>query len=279
MRFTKLHGAGNDFIVVDGRDAERDWAKLAAAICDRHIGAGADGLLVVHESKAADLRMALYNADGSAAEMSGNGIRCFVKFVVERNLARLSDGALTVETLAGPLRVEATLTDGRVTAARAGMGRPRFAPQDVPVAVEAEPPLLDVPLAVDGETLSVACISMGNPHAVHFIESPVDEYPLATVGPKVERHELFPSRVNFEVARVLSRDRIEVRTWERGVGETLACGTGACAVMVAAQLLGRVDQRAEVRELGGALVLEWDGEGEVFLTGPVEQVYEGDWPD
>ena len=279
MRFTKLHGAGNDFLIVDGHERERDWAQLASRICDRHFGVGADGLLVALPSEAADLRMRLFNADGSEAEVSGNGLRCFVKFAVERGLAALDDGAMTVETLAGVLRAEATVIAGRVELVRLNMGRPRFAPQEIPVAIEAEPPLTDLSLDVDGQSLSVTCLSMGNPHAVLFSEQPVAEYPLETIGPKVEVHPLFPQRVNFEVARVLGRDRIETRVWERGVGLTLACGSGASAVLVAARLQDLVDDRAEVRLPGGTLTLEWDGQGEVFLTGPAEEVFEGEWPE
>ena len=279
MRFTKLHGAGNDFLIVDGHERERDWAKLASRICDRHCGVGADGLLVALPSEAADLCMRLFNADGSEAEVSGNGLRCFVKFAVERGLAALDDGAMTVETLAGVLRAEATVDTGRVELVRLNMGRPRFAPQEIPVAIEAEPPLTDLSLDVDGQTLSVTCLSMGNPHAVLFSEQPVAEYPLEAIGPKVEVHPLFPQRVNFEVARVLGRERIETRVWERGVGLTLACGSGASAVLVAARLQNLVGDRAEVLLPGGTLTLEWDGQGEVYLTGPAEEVFEGEWPE
>ena len=279
MKFTKLHGAGNDFLIVNGRERDQDWQKMAKRICDRHFGVGADGLLIALPSDAADLRMQLFNADGSEAEVSGNGLRCFVKYAVERGLATLRDGAMTVETLAGVLRAEATLTDGRVELVRLGMGRPRFAPQEIPVATEAEPPLKDLSLEVDGQSLAVTCLSMGNPHAVHFWQQPVEEYPLEAVGPKVEHHPLFPERINFAVARVLARDRIEVRVWERGVGLTLACGSGASAVLVAARLQDLADERAQVRLPGGTLTLEWDGEGEVYLTGPAEEVFEGEWPE
>lgn len=279
MRFTKLHGAGNDFLVIDARSLERDWEEVARRICDRHTGVGADGILLVLPPEQADVRMRLFNSDGSEAEISGNGLRCFVKYVVERGIASLHDGALAIETLAGVRTVDATLVGGRVEAVRAGMGRPRFAPDEVPVAIEAQPPLLNVPLDVDGATVTVSCISMGNPHAVHFTSEPVDAYPLETIGPKVEHHPLFPQRVNFEVARVLARDRIESRTWERGAGITLACGSGACAVMVAARLLNLADSPAEVREPGGPLTLEWDGGGEVYLSGPAVEVFEGEWPE
>ena len=279
MKFTKLEGTGNDFIVIDARDLALDWSALAIAMCDRHYGAGADGLLLVRTSDDADARMRLFNADGSEAEMSGNGLRCFVKYCVERDIVPAKDGGVTVETLAGVLTTLATIVDGRVQAVRIGMGRPRFAPQEIPMAVEVAAPVQDYPLAAAGRTIPVTCLSMGNPHAVLLTDEEVARYPLAEVGPQVERHELFPNRVNFEVARVIARDRIEARTWERGVGETLACGTGASAVMVAARLHGAVDQAVELVQPGGTLVLEWDGEGEVALTGPAEEVFEGEWPD
>ena len=279
MKFTKLHGAGNDFVLVDARSLDRDWAKLAIAVCDRHFGVGADGLLLVLPSETADLRMRMYNPDGSEAEQCGNGVRCFVKYAIERSLVSLQEGAMTVQTAAGVLTTQATVTEGRVDSVRVAMGRPRFAPQEIPVAVEAEPPLTDLSLEVDGQTLAVTCLSMGNPHAVLSWTQPVDAYPLEMIGPKVERHPLFPNRVNFEVARVLSRDRIEARVWERGAGATLACGSGAAAVMVAARLQDLVDERAEVRLPGGTLTLEWDGKGEVYLTGPAVEVFAGEWPE
>lgn len=279
MRFAKLHGAGNDFIVVDGHGIERDWSALAEAICHRHFGAGADGLLVALPSETAAVRMLLFNADGSEAEMSGNGVRCFAKYVVETGIAAPEDDTLAVETGAGRIVVR-LLREGRsVTGATVDMGRPRLAPRDIPVAVERGPPVLDLPVEVNGAAYAVSCVSMGNPHAVHFVQTPVADFPLATVGPRIEHHPLFPARVNFEVARVLDRGHIESRTWERGVGETLACGTGACAIMVAASLHGLVDREVEVHEPGGTLRLDWDGEGPVFLSGPAVFVYSGEWPD
>jgi diaminopimelate epimerase len=278
VKFTKLHGAGNDFLVIDARGVERDWARLSAAICERNLGAGADGLLLIEDSSAADLRMVLYNADGSEAETSGNGLRCFVKYAVDHGLAHLRDGAITVETLAGVSKAEASVRDGFVQSVRVSMGRPRFEAQEIPVAIEAKAPLKDVSLDVDGRRLNVTCVSMGNPHAVEFVPA-VDAYDLHSLGPQVEHHALFPARVNFSIARVIDRAHIESRTWERGVGETLACGTGASAVMVAARLHGLADARVELTQPGGTLVLEWDGDGEVFLTGPAVEVYTGEWPD
>ena len=281
MRFAKYHGAGNDFILVDGRGAERDWPALARAICQRNLGAGADGLIVALPSQTAAARLRLFNADGSEAEMSGNGVRCFARFVVEEGIARPEGDSLAVETGAGPIvvRLRRRPDGGGVGGATVDMGPPRLAPRDIPVAVEAAPPILDLALLVDDAVYSVSCVSMGNPHAVHFVQTPVADFPLREVGPRVEHHPLFPARVNFEVARVLDRGHVESRTWERGVGETQACGTGACAIMVAARLRGLVDDEVEVRGPGGVLTLRWPGEGSVFLSGPAEFVYRGEWPD
>jgi len=281
LRFAKYHGAGNDFILVDGRGAERDWPALARAICQRNLGAGADGLIVALPSQTAAARLRLFNADGSEAEMSGNGVRCFARFVVEEGIAQPEGDDLHVETAAGPIvvRLRRRPDGGGVVGATVDMGPPRLAPRDIPVAVEAAPPILDLALLVDDAVYSVSCVSMGNPHAVHFVQTPVADFPLREVGPRVEHHPLFPARVNFEVARVLDRGHVESRTWERGVGETQACGTGACAIMVAARLRGLVDDDVEVREPGGVLTLRWPGEGSVFLSGPAEFVYRGEWPD
>ena len=278
MRFAKYHGAGNDFILVDASGQRRDWSALARAMCDRNLGAGADGLILALPSDSAAVRMRLFNADGSEAEMSGNGVRCFAKFVVEWGIAAPQGDSLAVETAAGPIVVTLQRQGPDVVGATVDMGAPRFAPREIPVAVEAEPPLLDVPISLDGRMLSVACVSMGNPHAVHFVDAPVAGFPLREVGPRVEHHALFPARVNFEVARVLDRGHIESRTWERGVGETMACGTGASAIMVSAHLHGLVDDLVEVREPGGVLTLRWPGAGSVFLTGPAAFVYNGEWP-
>jgi diaminopimelate epimerase len=279
LRFAKLHGAGNDFFVVNGRGQERDWPSLAIAMCERYTGAGADGLLVALPSQRARSRMLLFNADGSEAEMSGNGVRCFAKYVVESGLATPDGDDLSVETGAGIIVVRLLRSGGSVTGATVDMGPPRLEPKDVPVAVERPAPVLDLPVPLDGAGYVVNCVSMGNPHAVHFIQEPVASFPLREVGPLVEHHPLFPARVNFEVARVLDRRHIESRTWERGVGETQACGTGASAIMVSARLHGLVDDIVEIREPGGVLTLRWNGEGNVFLSGPAAYVYSGDWPD
>jgi diaminopimelate epimerase len=277
MEFAKLHGTGNDFVLLDGRTADRDWPALAVAMCDRHFGVGGDGLIVAAPSDRADIRMRIFNADGSEAEMSGNGMRCLVKFAVDGGFVAPRNDELDVETGAGVMHVRITTEGGRVTSVREGMGRPRLDPRDIPVAIEAEPPVLSFDLAVDGLTLPVTPVSMGNPHAIHFQDAPVADYALHDVGPLVEHHPLFPNRTNFEVVRMLERDRAEMRVWERGVGETLSCGSGASATMVAARLRGLVDDALDLRVPGGVLQLEWDGEGEVILTGPVEESFRGVW--
>jgi len=279
VRFVKMQGTGNDFLLVEAQGEEGDWGALACAMCDRHYGVGADGLMLVLPSQRADVRMRLFNADGSEAEVSGNGVRCLVKYAVERGLARPRDGRVRVEAASGVLEAEVFGDEGRVERVRLCMGAPRFAPQEAPVLTEMEPPIVDMPLTVEGTTLAVTCLSMGNPHAVLFVDGPVEEYPLEEIGPKVERHPAFPERVNFGVARVLGRDRMELRVWERGVGETLACGTGSSAAMVAAHLKGLVGDRVDITQPGGPLTVEWNGRGEVYLTGPAEFVFEGEWPD
>jgi len=277
MKFVKMHGTGNDFVLLEAQGDERDWPRLARTMCDRHFGVGADGLILVLPSSRADVRMRMFNPDGSEAEMCGNGLRCIVKYAVEGGLAHPRDGRIDVETPAGVLSAQ-TFSDGRtVERVRVSMGVPRFAPAEIPVLVEAKRPIVDLPLAVGGHALRLTCVSMGNPHAVHFLDGPVAAFPLEEVGPLVEHHSLFPQRVNFEVAQVLAADRIEARVWERGAGPTLACGSGASATVVAARLQSRVGERVDITLPGGTLVIEWDGGGEVYLTGPAERVFAGEW--
>jgi diaminopimelate epimerase len=229
--------------------------------------------------------MRLFNSDGSEAEVSGNGLRCFAKYAVEKGLTgkRSSQAgrrtrSLSIETLSGVRRVKAHISGDKVTRADVNMGLPRFQPEQIPVKVKADIiPILDYPLVIDGKKLTLSLLSMGNPHAVSFLSEPVADFPLAETGPKVERHTAFPQRTNFEVARVLSRGRVEARVWERGVGETLACGSGASAIAVAAQLLDYVDQQVDIIVAGGTLTVSWDRVGDVLLAGPVEEVFRGEW--
>jgi len=283
MKFSKLQGAGNDFILIDARTRKEEWSKLARAMCDRHFGIGADGLMLVENSTVADLKMRIFNSDGSEAEVSGNGLRCFARYVIENGLSRRKSGrSLTVQTLSGVRKVKAYVSGGKVNRVQVSMGLPRFQAQQIPVKVEvgtttASGPILNYPLAVDATPLTLSFVSMGNPHAVSFLSESVAKFPLAEIGPKVEGHPAFPRKTNFEVARVLSRGRIEARVWERGVGETLACGSGACAIAVVARLLDYVDAVVDIMLPGGTLTVSWDGVGEVFLAGPVEEVFVGEW--
>ncbi|MSQ42104.1 MAG: diaminopimelate epimerase [Dehalococcoidia bacterium] len=280
--FWKMHGAGNDFVLtevapgVEAPDAQ--WGALARAVCDRHFGVGADGLILVLPSTVADRRMRIFNADGSEAEMCGNGIRCFVKFVLDRALVSAPAGTLRVQTVPGVLEARATRgAGGSVERVRVAMGAPAFRPQDLGARVEQPPPVIDLPLEAAGEALRLTLVSMGNPHAVHFIDREPAGYDLARIGPAVEHHPLFAHRTNFEVVRVLDRGHVEMRVWERGVGETLACGSGACAAAVAARLHGDVADAVAVRTPGGTLHIEWDGRGVVWLEGPATQVFAARW--
>ncbi len=273
-----MHGAGNDFVVADPGGVDADWGALARELCDRHFGVGADGLILVLPSRVADRRMRIFNADGSEAEMCGNGIRCFVKFTLDRGIVSAPDGAISVETIPGVVGARATFdAGGRVERVRVSMGVPAFRAADLGARVEQEPPLLDLPLEAAGEALRVTLVSVGNPHAVQFIDGAPAGYDLARIGPAVERHPLFANRANFEIVHVLDRSLVEMRVWERGVGETLACGSGACAAVVAARLHGRVGDSVEVRVPGGALRIEWDGEGEVRLEGPAARAFAARW--
>ncbi len=276
--FTKMHGTGNDFVLVDARGLEVDWAALAPRLCDRHFGVGADGLLLALPSAVAPVRMRMFNPDGSEGEMCGNGLRCFVKWAVERGLVEAPDGTLAVETGAGVLTATFPRSAaGAIGWVRLSMGRPRLAPVEIPVATPGPGPVSDFVVHVDGAGYPVTCVSMGNPHAVHFTETPVDALPLDRIGPLVEHAPAFPQRVNLEIVNVLGPDHLRMRVWERGAGLTLACGTGAAAVMVAARLRGAVGRRATISLPGGDLVLEWDGEGPVYLEGPAAEVFTGEW--
>jgi diaminopimelate epimerase len=279
VKFAKMHGAGNDFLVVESAGEERDWATIAVAMCERNLGVGADGLMLVLPSTKADFRMRLFNSDGSEAEVSGNGVRCLVKYAVERSIASGASDRVTIEAVHDVLEAKIHREDGKVVRSRLSMGEPQFEPPRIPMIVETEPPVVDYEMDVQGQRTAVSCVSMGNPHAVHFIESEVTDYPLDTIGPHVENHRAFPARVNYGVAKVVSRDRMDVRVWERGAGETLACGSGCCAAMVMAHVKGLVDDRVDISQPGGLLTVEWDGRGDVYLTGPAEFIFDGEWRD
>jgi len=287
MKFSKLQATGNDFILVDTLTGpgEGDWGELGRAMCDRHFGIGADGLILVQDSTIADLKMRIFNSDGSEAEVSGNGLRCFTRYAIEKGLSgkmssRVEQGnrSLTIDTLSGVRKVKAYMSGNKVNRVEVNMGLPQFQPEQIPVKVKVDIiPILDYPLVINGKELTLALLSMGNPHAVSFLSRPIADFPLAELGPKLERHPMFPQKINFEVARVLSKGKIEARVWERGVGETLACGSGACAIAVAAQLLDYVEPQVDIILKGGTLTVSWNRVGEVLLTGPVEEVFTGEW--
>ena len=283
MKFTKMEGAGNDYIYVDARSAELnrelDWPELSRRISDRHFGVGGDGLILIKDSEIADLKMSMFNADGSEGEMCGNGIRCFAKYAIEREIVPPPAHGLNVETLAGVRNIVPTYRGSTITGARVSMGAPILDPSEVPVSVgtSGTGPLLDYPFSMDGRDLPLSFVSMGNPHAVTFIDQPVAEFPLHTIGPKVEHHEIFPRRVNFEIVNVDGPGKLTSRVWERGSGETMACGTGACAIAVAARLAGICEDTVDITLPGGTLRIEWDGQGEVFLEGPAVEVFNGEW--
>jgi diaminopimelate epimerase len=270
LEFTKMHGAGNDFVVLDGLSAELPALdRLARLLADRHFGIGADQILVVRPSRSADFRMDIWNADGSRAEMCANGIRAFYEYLRQRGLTGADE--IAVETLGGVVRPRRA-GEGRV---RVEMGRPVLEPAKIPTTLAGEAPLLDAPLDVDGELVRVSCVSMGNPHAVLFVPD-VDAAPVERLGPRIEHHPAFPNRVNVEFVEVVARDRVRQRTWERGSGETLACGSGACAVAVACVLGGRTGRRLCVALRGGELELEWPSDdAPVLMTGPAVRVFTG----
>ena len=279
MRFTKMHGAGNDYVYVDARAQERDWSALSVAMSDRHLGVGSDGLILALPSQKADLRMRMFNADGSEGEMCGNGIRCLVRFAFDNGIVPAEKSPVRVETMAGVLDVTPLRDDGQgMSGARVLMGEPRLNPREIPVAIEGKDMVVNQPLEVAGREFLMTCVSMGNPHAVVFMDEPVDEFPLTEIGPQVEHNALFPARVNFEIANVMDGGKtLKTRVWERGSGITMACGTGACAVQVAARLNGLAGDRATVTLPGGDLTVEWPGEGEVVLEGPIASVFDGVW--
>ena len=276
MKFTKMHGAGNDYVYVNCFEQVElgDVPALAKAVSDRHFGVGGDGLVLIVPSERADARMVMYNADGSEAEMCGNAVRCVAKFAYDHCIVVKEE--LTIETGRGVLALQCSVTDGKVDRVRVNMDEPILASSEIPTTLAGDPPV-NVPLEVGGRTLEVTCVSMGNPHAVTFVDEVNDDWVL-NIGPQVEVHEAFPRKINAEFIQVVSRSEVIMRVWERGSGETLACGTGACASVVAGVLAGLLDRKVLVRLTGGDLEIEWAESGEVYMTGPATEVFSGEWP-
>jgi diaminopimelate epimerase len=277
LKFTKMHGIGNDYVYISTFEEELagDPSKLAIAVSDRHFGIGSDGLILIVPSDKADARMRMFNADGSESEMCGNGVRCVAKYIHDHGIAR--KGRVTVETGRGILTLDLDVEDDLVRRVRVDMGPPILEAEKIPTTLPGDPPI-DVPVTIEGLDLKITAASMGNPHAVAFVED-VANFPVEKIGAALERHSSFPRRVNVHFVEVITPHEVRMRTWERGSGITLACGTGACAVAVAGVLTGRTRERVLAHLPGGDLSLDWDGPGApIFMTGPATEVYTGEWP-
>ena len=274
MKFTKMHGIGNDYVYVNCfEESVKNPAEVSKFVSDRHFGIGSDGLILISPSAIADFRMNIYNADGSQAEMCGNGIRCVAKYVYDYGLTDKTE--ISVETLAGIKYLRLQVENGKVASVEVNMGAPILEPKEIPVAVE-ESPVVNVPVEVKGKIYHMTCVSMGNPHAIIFMNN-VKDLDIAAIGPYFENHTVFPKRTNTEFLEVLDRNTVNMRVWERGSDETLACGTGACATTVACILNDKTENEVTVHLLGGDLKIRWDREAnQVYMTGPATVVFDGE---
>lgn len=274
MKFTKMQGCGNDYVYINEIiNKISDASELARKISDRHFGVGSDGLILIKASDKADFFMDMYNSDGSRGKMCGNGIRCVAKYVYDYGLT--DSEKLKIETLSGIKTLELTIENGKVSLVTVDMGSPVFDPKKIPV-VSNKDMLLNEPIVVEDKEYRITCMSFGNPHAVVFVNN-VEEFPVTTIGPFFENNEMFPDRVNTEFVQIINRNHIRMRVWERGSGETLACGTGACAAAVACILNGFTDNKVKVSLLGGDLDIKYDRDANfVYMTGPAVTVFEGE---
>ena len=277
IKFTKMEGLGNDYVYMDAINQKiENRSELARFVSNRNFGIGSDGLILIEKSEVADFKMTMFNSDGSQAEMCGNGIRCVGKYMYDYGLT--DKEAISVETLAGIKYLQFFIENGKVVKVKVDMGSPILTPAEIPVVAEGER-AVDEPIVVDGTEYRMTCISMGNPHAIVYVDD-VKNLPIEKIGPSFEKHERFPNRVNTEFVKVLDRNTVEMRVWERGSGETLACGTGACATAVACILNGLTEEKVTVKLLGGDLEIEWDREkNKVFMTGPAKVVFDGVWEE
>lgn len=275
MKFTKMQGLGNDYVYVNCVEKKLENAsQIAIAVSDRHYGIGSDGLILINSSEVADFEMEMYNADGSRGEMCGNGIRCVGKYVYDYGLTDKTH--VTIETLAGIKYLDLQVENGKVKQVRVNMGSPLLKPEEIPIALEGEN-VIDVPISINDTVYRMTGVGMGNPHTVVFLND-IEQMKIEEIGPKFENHSYFPNRVNTEFVKVIDRTHVEMRVWERGSGETLACGTGACAVAVACILNGLTEEDVTVSLLGGDLQIQWERkENIVYMTGPAEVVFEGEW--
>lgn len=274
MRFTKMHGLGNDYIYINAFEEEiENPEELSLKISDRHFGIGSDGIVLIMPSKTSDFRMRMFNSDGSEAEMCGNASRCVAKYVYDFGLTNKEE--ITLETLAGVKILKMQLNDGKVDKVTVNMGQPIIKAKDIPV-IHSKEEVIDEALNIEGKEYRITCVSMGNPHCITYVDE-VASFNLEEVGPKIENHEMFPKRINAEFAEIVDRKNINMRVWERGSGETLACGTGACATLVASVLNDYTDRKATLHLLGGDLEIEWnEGDNNVYMTGPATTVFQGE---
>ena len=276
MKFTKMHGCGNDYVYVNGFEEKiTDEAKAAIVVSDRHFGIGADGLIIIKPSDKADFEMVMYNADGSRGAMCGNGIRCVAKYVYDNGLTDKKN--ISIESMGAIKYIDINVENGRAVSAKVDMGAPILEAKKIPVITDNER-AINEKLTINGKDYEMTCVSMGNPHAVIFTDIPVRELDLEKIGPMFENNAVFPDRVNTEFVNVKDRKNLDMRVWERGSGETLACGTGTCATVVAAILNGYVDNDVTVHLIGGDLEISWSGNeaDSVFMTGPAETVFSGE---
>lgn len=273
MEFTKMQGCGNDYVYVNGFENKIDNPnKLSEIVSDRHFGIGSDGLIVINPSEKADFKMSMYNADGSEGKVCGNGIRCVAKYVYDNKMTDKT--TITVETLSGIKTLELNVKNDKVETVKVNMGTPILLPKDVPVVSDKDK-VVDEPIVIDDKEYRITCVSMGNPHVITFIEN-TDDLEIETIGPKFENNPIFPDRVNTEFIQVLDRNTVKMRVWERGSGETFACGTGACATVVACVLNGLTDDKVTVKLLGGDLFIEYNREeNTVYMTGPAKVSFTG----
>ena len=283
MKFTKMHGCGNDYVYVDCTiEVIPDIAATAVRVSDRHFGIGSDGLILIKSSEVADFEMDMYNADGSRGKMCGNGIRCVAKYVYDHGLTNKTE--ITVDTQAGIKTLQLTVCDGKVSKVRVDMGEPVLIPQEIPVkasvlglADDRRKAIVAQPFTVANSSYDITCVSMGNPHCITFIDEDVRSFPLEAIGSLFEKHELFPEGVNTEFVNIIDKEHLRMRVWERGSGETLACGTGACAVAVASYLNGFTGRKVDVELMGGHLEIVYDAAtNHVFMTGPATEVFSGE---
>ena len=276
ITYTKMHGLGNDYLFIETeKNAIEDPAELSRRMSHRHLGAGADGIILIMPGDGADFRMRIFNADGSEAETCGNGIRCFAKYVYERGLTDKTE--FTIDTLGGANRVALQCDKGKVVAVRSNMGRPKFDRSEIPM--EGPPgQVIEEDLELDDEVVKVTCVNVGNPHAVVFVDD-ATQVDLAVIGPKIENHPKFLQRTNVEFVNVIDRENIVMRIWERGSGITMASGSGSCGAALASMITGRVERKVQVHLVFGQLGVEWAEDGDVYQEGPATEVYTGAWPN